>query len=416
MEALKITKPDIVRLWAIGGLNNIVRFMETLAAALFTLEATGSGFAVAVVAAARTLPLLLFGALAGVLSESVNRKTIQLTGMGIVFCSSATMGLLAHAGMAEPWHIAATGFVSGCVWSTDMSTRRRMVGELASGHMVARAVAMDSLVGALTRMTGPLLGAAAFGLIGLGGAYGCSIFLTLLTVALCLPIRHVQVTRRLAIGRVPRDLAEGFAIAVRDPAMRSVLGVTVAMNLFGFSYNALVAPIGRLVFQVPTELVGLLAAGEPLGGLIGGFLLATRTPRMTLRMLFMGGSTLFMLTVVLMPLLPSYWLACAILVFGGIGAAGFSNMQTTLVIAGAPPAARSRLLGLITVCIGTGPLGVLMVGGLADQMGPLAAVMGMGAAGTALLLIVWLAWIMSGPASPSAAPAHPLPETEASRR
>ncbi|MCW3475374.1 MFS transporter [Limobrevibacterium gyesilva] len=393
----RIATPDIVRLWAIGGTNNVVRFMEMLAAALFTLEQTGSGFAVAAVSAARTLPLLLLGALAGVLSESVNRKTIQAVGMAIVASSSVTVFLLARAGVVEPWHIALAAFVSGCVWSADMSTRRRMVGELAAPAFVSRVIALDSLAGALTRMIGPMLGAAAFGLIGLGGTYACSIGLTLLTALLLAPIRHAQVTKRLAVGHVPRDLAEGFAIARRDAVVRSVLAVTVAMNMFGFSYAALVAPIGRQVFQVSSAMVGLLAAAEPLGALIGGLALAMRTPAMSPRLLFLGGSSMFMLAAMLMPLAPEYALACGVLVLGGLGTAGFSNMQTTLIITGAPVAVRSRLMGLITVCIGTGPLGVLLVGALADWIGPMAAVMGMAMCGLGALALAWVAWVRSDP-------------------
>ena len=41
---------------------------------------------------------------------------------------------------------------------------------------------------------------------------------------------------------------------------------------------------------------------------------------------------------------------------GGFGTAGFSNMQTTLMLTEAPSEMRSRLMGLVTVGIGTGPL------------------------------------------------------------
>ena len=377
-------------MWIIGGANNVVRWLELLAAALFTLEVTGSGLAVAVVTAARTVPLFLFGALAGVLSESVDRKTIQTVGMGVIAFSSLWVCLLAWGGVAQVWHVAAAGFVSGTVWSTDMSTRRRMVGEAASPASVARVIALDSLAGALTRMLGPMAGAAAYSGIGLTGAYAASTLLTLATLTLLPPVVNQQVTKPLRPGRVVRELAEGVAIARRDPVVRAVLGVTVAMNLFGFSYSALVVPIGRLVFAVPTAWVGLLAAAEPLGSLMGGTVLALVTVRRASRTLFLGGGALFLVAVALMPLAPMYGWACAVLVVGGLGTAGFSNMQTTLVLTGAPPPVRSRLLGLITVCIGTGPLGLLASGALADFIGPLASVQVMALCGLALL--GWVSW------------------------
>ena len=51
---------------------------------------------------------------------------------------------------------------------------------------------------------------------------------------------------------------------------------------------------------------------------------------------------------------------------GGFGTAGFGNMQSTLMLTEAPPEMRSRLMGVVTVCIGTGPLGQLAAGQRAD--------------------------------------------------
>jgi len=64
-------------------------------------------------------------------------------------------------------------------------------------------------------------------------------------------------------------------------------------------------------------------------------------------------------------------------------------MQTTLMLTEAPIEMRSRLMGIVTVCIGTGPLGVLAAGALAGEFGPRGAVLVM--AVTGLLLTIALA-------------------------
>ena len=51
-----------------------------------------------------------------------------------------------------------------------------------------------------------------------------------------------------------------------------------------------------------------------------------------------------------------------------------ANMQTSLIVLHAPAHIRSRLMGLLTVCIGMGPLGILLVGFLADRVGPMRAI------------------------------------------
>jgi MFS family permease len=392
MKLLPAATPEIVRLWSIGAINNVVRWIEMLAAALFTLDATGSPFAVAAVTAARSLPMLLFGALTGVLCDALDRKRILVLSMAVTGSASLVIAMLAEAGMVRTWQVAIASFVSGVVWTTDMSARRRMVGEMAAPGMVARVIAMDSLSASVMRMIGPLLGAVLYDLAGLGGAYACTAMLMLGNLLLAWPVRHRQDTRPLALARIPRDLAEGVAAARRVPVVMAVLGVTVAMNVFIWSYTGVVAPIARLVFEAPTALVGALAAGEPLGGIIGGAMLTRSNFGIPPRMMMIGGSLSFVVMLFLMPMAPSYWLACAMLVAGGIGSAGFSNQQTTLILSDAPAAMRSRLLGLTAVCIGTGPFGLLLVGALANALGPALAVQAMAAVGFAALAMVNIGW------------------------
>src|SRR3954465_15723823 len=91
-----------LRLWSIGGCVNTMRWFEVLAAALFTLDMTGAGFAVAVVSAAGPLPVFVRGALSGVVSEAVNRKHVLLAGQVITGLASAAVAALAWSGLAQP--------------------------------------------------------------------------------------------------------------------------------------------------------------------------------------------------------------------------------------------------------------------------------------------------------------------------
>ena len=149
-----LAAPSFLRLWSIGGCFNTMRWFDLLAAALFTLDMTGSGFAVAVVSAARTMPMLLFGAFAGVVTESLNRKHVLLFGQCVAFSASATIATLAWLGVARPWHVALAAFVAGVVWSTEMATRRRMVGECVEPALVSRALALDTMSNSFTRQIG----------------------------------------------------------------------------------------------------------------------------------------------------------------------------------------------------------------------------------------------------------------------
>src|SRR5690242_11133238 len=133
-----LSSPSFLRLWSIGGCVNAMRWFEVLAAALFTLDITGSGLAVALVSAARTLPMFVLGAFAGVMAEAVDRKRVLIIGQLVTAAASATVATLALLGTAQPWHVAVAALAAGTVWSTEMSTRRRMVGESVSPGLVPR--------------------------------------------------------------------------------------------------------------------------------------------------------------------------------------------------------------------------------------------------------------------------------------
>jgi MFS family permease len=376
-----LASPDFLRLWLVGAFANAMRWLELLASGLFAYEITGSALAVTIVVALRQLPQLLLGAFAGAVSEAVNRKVIVMLALMVPAIVSTLLATFATMGRLALWHVAVGNLISGVMWATEMSTRRRMVGEVAGPHRIVQAIALDSATNAATRMIGPLLGGLAFQWLGMKGAYTMTALVQFAGAFAMAGLVHVQVTRPLALAHIFSDIAEGLAYARTKPVLLLVFGITIVTNSFAFAYSGLVAPLGLGAFGVSPGLVGLLAAGEPLGALLGGTLIAAGFLRINRQRAFAGGSALFMVALIVMALSPSYWLALAALVIGGFGTAGFGNMQTTLMLTETPAAMRSRLMGIVTVCIGTGPLGVMAAGFVSDKLGPRDAVLVMASLG-----------------------------------
>src|SRR6201981_3796610 len=111
--------------------------------------------------------------------------------------------------------------------------------------------------------------------------------------------------------------------------------------------------------------------------------------RLNGRRALLRGSLLFLMGLAAMALSPWYSLAFVLLLTGGLGTAAFSNMQTTLILTEAPPATRSRVMGIVTMCIGTGPVGVVIIGILSAQVGPPVAILIMAGLGICGLSLVW---------------------------
>src|SRR5260370_40200862 len=154
-------------------------------------------------------------------------------------------------------------------------------------------------------------------------------------------------------------MVAGIVVARRSPAILAVILVSIIMNTFAFSYSALIAPLGRDRYGVSPTLVGALAGAEPLGAIVSGIALSAGWIRLNGRRALLRGSLLFLAGVIAMALSPWYGLAFFLLLIGGLGTGAFSTMQTTLGLAGAPPAATSRVTGLVTRGNGPRPTGGL---------------------------------------------------------
>ena len=384
-ERALLRRPAFLRLWVAGGLSNALLWLEVLAAALFTLDATGSALEVALVSAARSLPLLGFDAVVGVLADRMDRRRIVLGGLLLTATSSASVAALAAAGVLRPWQLAIAALASGFAYATELPARRRMIAEAAPPVLLDRAIAIDSLTSFGTRCAGPLIGGVLYGGIGTAGTFVASAAASLIGAALIAGLPRSQNAALTEQPTIATQLREGAAFAIGKPALRTMLGVTMAMNLFGYSYSTLVPPIGRAAFGLTDPEIGVLAAAEPGGALLAGLAFARWTPARWPLAWLSGGVLTLMLALVLAGLLPSEAAVLGVLFVGGFGSASFTNHQSTIALRAAPAALRSRVMGLITACIGLWPVGILVAGGLTDVLSAAHAMTALGVAGVIAL-------------------------------
>ena len=333
-------------------------WLEVLASSLFVFEVTRSGWDVALVSAARALPLLLFGAAAGVISDAWSRRSIVVAGLLLSAVSAATIAVLASADLVHPWHLALAGLVSGIGYATELPARRRMIGESAGMSRVDAAVAVDSLTGYASRSLGPLFGGLAFAHVGVGGAFAISCGVNAVAALLVAGAPYRQSVHRLAFGPFRRGLREAVDFALRSPSLLALLAVTLTMNLCGYAYATLMAPVGLHSLRLDSALTGVLAAAEPAGAFAGGLVL-TRRAMQGLRLTWlMAGVAILTIALICTACLGAlgapFPVLCLALASGGIGSAIYNNSQTSILIIETPAELRSRVMGLVTVCIGSG--------------------------------------------------------------
>jgi MFS family permease len=340
--------------------------MEHLVLSWLIWQMTHSPLPLALVLVFNNLPRPLCSPFTGLLADRFSRRRIllvaQLLNTGTAL---AVLGLLMLERL-QPWQVFVAVALQGVVKSLEDPSRRTAIMDLVGAGRLVSALSLDVLTHTAGKLLGPLLGGVLLETIGFPKTYGCILAVHVVTLGLMTRLR-IPPARGVRPGEpVWRSLTVAVRYALRSPMLLGLLYVTMVMNALAFPARQFIPAIGSEHLGVGASLVGLLAAAESLGQLLGAGVIAW-TPRLQYHgRVFVGGSVIVLLMVMLFVWAPWYALAFALLALGGCGQAGFSTMQSTITMLATPPAMRGRMMGLLSVCIGAStPLGTLEIGVLA---------------------------------------------------
>ncbi len=387
-----LRQPAFLAVWGAGILNGVMRWLELLVVGLYVFQQSGSPFMVALVSMLRLLPMALFGPFLGALADAVGRRRLYLLMTLGAVATTGAQALLAGLDAIEIWHLLLGAFLSGTYWAADMPVRRILLGEIVGSGRVAQAMVYDTLMNNVTRMLGPLLGGGLLQLFGLPGAFLLGFVACLLAYLLVWRIRDPSPPPSHDSWRIGANMLDGLRLARASPAIVGTLLITVLFNVFSFPTSGMVPVIGEAKLLLSPVWIGLLSSCEGAGATLGSLCIALFGRAAWFRRIYWGG--LMTCFVAIQCFAAADWapLAGAALFVMGLGVSGFSAMQTTLVYLAVPAAARSRVMGLVSFCVGTAPLGFLLIGSLADWLGASQGLAAMAACGLLLLLLVLWRW------------------------
>ena len=375
-------------LWASNFFAYISRWMQMTMLGWFVFEETGSPFLVTVVGFSGMGPLVVLGVFGGVLAEQVDKRRLLLCTLFANLAAASLMAalifsdLILDTDLVRFWHAYLVMLVGGIGWGLDMPSRRSIVLDVLGRERVNNAVALDSIGMHSSRMLGPLLGGALItaSQFALPDGYGleCGYAATLLFfIASAVMMLNMRMPRRaetaapvsMSADGVLRNLNEGFRYVWGEPTLRAVVLITVFMNLLLFPYQQLIPVVAEEVLMVGATLMGMLLAFEGLGALTGAALIASASNMTHHGRVYFGGSMFGLLMLLLFSFSQWYGVSLALMLLLGLGTAGFGTMQATIVLLVAREDMRGRGLGIITLAIGAGPIGALMLGAIAEQLG-----------------------------------------------
>ena len=356
----------------------------------FVLDRTDSAFSVGLVGFFGMVPFLVLGIFGGYLADVLDRKLLIAVTQFLNLISAVIMCVLLSLDIVEYWYAYIAIIIPGLGWSLDMPSRRSLIMDIMGPQGLTNGVALDSVGMHISKMIGPALAGALIAFTGVQGSYillsvvmavGCLLFLKVSQ-----PDRPNQIAKskissgttsdlagsseRKLMREVFSNLAEGFKYAFSSQTIVAVIVITVFMNLLLFPYMQMVTVVSKNILFVGPLLMGILMASDGLGALVGSTLIASRNKMVYHGRIFLYGSILSLIALMVFSMSSWYLVSLPLLLILGIGTSGFGTMQSAIVLLVSRPELRGRALGVVTLAIGAGPIGSLVVGAVSEWIGP----------------------------------------------
>ena len=396
-------------------------WMEQTARPLLVLAVTdGSAIHLGGVVAMRTLPQLLFGVWAGVVSDWFDRKTIlQTTKIGTTAIAIG-FALLLLLGYLELWHIYAASFARGAVQAFDQPARQSLVADIVPDSLLTNAIALLSSTQNVMR----ILGAAAGGLIaGFASLEAAFVVIAVVYTGSVVATQLLRVPPRVRPGgglkAMTRGLVEGGRFAARQPAIRGVLLLSLVQFTFGMSYMQVFMPLFAVnVLDIGEAGLGILASFTGVGAVTGALTIATKQPRRLglILPLVVAGFGAMLVGFSLLTFLPKplgLLLPFALIVVTGALQTSYMSLSNSTLLHAAPAELRGRIVSLVSLdramITGGAALGGFLAAGLGVQAAQIAyGCVCMAGAGAVLVLARdFRAFRVAGPEA--ARPGRPTP-------
>jgi MFS family permease len=136
-------------------------------------------------------------------------------------------------------------------------------------------------------------------------------------------------------------------------------------------------------------VTGALSAAAGCGQIAAGTVLTSRKVKRH-GLVFAGGAAIALAGLCAFATVPVIALAFVALIVAGTGQAGFASMQSVLAIESAAGSERGVALGVLSTAIGSLPLGMVVIGVAASQLGARPALLASAIVGLAAMLCLTL--------------------------
>lgn len=347
-------------------------WVQWVAQGWLVLEITGSGIGLGLVTAVQWLPILMFGAWAGVLADRYEKRLVLIFTNVVSGLLSLILGIVTVADVVELWHIVVIALLLGLVTALDNPTRQTFTFEMVGRERLTNAVSLNTATFTTARVIGPVVAGFLIEGVGIGQ---CFLLNALTFIPVTVALLRMDQSQLRPSGKVAGkrgQIREGLLYVRSVPTLKTILGIMAFVGMLQYNFQVILPLLAKQTFEGGATTLGFL--GAALGvGMFAGSIMSAAFGRPTRRVLLTAGFTLGSLTL-LVAAAPSLWLAALLMIPLGAASMGFLATMNTALQLNSSDAMRGRVMALYFVLfLGTTPIGAPIIGWVAETITPRAA-------------------------------------------
>ena len=372
IHALRAFRHRNFRLFYAGQAVSLIgTWIQQIALSWLVYRTTGSGFLLGLVTFCSQIPMLLFLPLAGLFSDRYDRRKLMIVAYLLAMIQATALGLLTVSGAIQIWQILALGFLYGTIMAFETPARQSLISQMVNDKDdLPNAIALNSVLMNSGRLIGPSIAGVLLVFISEGW---CFLINSASFVAIIASVSMMKLTPKPRV-KTASSLRNELAVAARyawnTRPIRLFLALVALISLTASPYTVLMPIFARDVFGGDAHTLGFLVGSAGLGAVIGTAFLTTRPNVFGLSKLVPFTSAAAGVALMLVGISTIYWLSLAFMACVGFGiivtAASVNMMLQTLV----DEDKRGRIVSFYAMAfLGMAPIGGLVAGSLAEQVG-----------------------------------------------
>ena len=349
-------------------------WMQSVAQGWLVYSLTKSPFYLGMVAAAGSLPILLFTLFGGIAADRFRKRNLLLMTQALSIIPAVFLGVLTDINLIAVWQVAALAAFLGIVNAFDVPARQSFIIEMVGKGSLTNAIALNSAAFHGARMTGPVIAGIAIANLGISA---CFYLNAISFIAVIIALSKIKAKGEI-IGNsngIMKDIIEGIQyIKSKSEIYRSIILIAV-FSLAGMPFITLLPVFAGEIFQKGPEGFGFLVGATGAGALTAALLLAFRGDIKDKSRFISFSALCFSILLFVFSFSTNFYLSVFILVFIGWALVSFFATMNSFIQLSVPDNLRGRAMSVYTfVFLGTAPIGNSLMGTLADSIGTVRAV------------------------------------------